>query len=133
MRRVFADTYYFLALVNPHDRAHGKATAFSAAWDVQIVTTEWVMAELGNTLSRAPGRRAFVGTLKNLLADPHSQIIPASGNLFRQGFDLYASRLDKEWSMTDCISFVVMREHGLLEALTADRHFEQAGFKPLLA
>ena len=133
MRRVFADTYYFLAIINPRDRAHSRAMAFSEAQDIQIVTTHWVMTELGDALCRVTGRRTFVRTLKDLQADPQSEVVGASAELFRQSFELYASRLDKEWSLTDCISFIVMREYGLLEALTGDRHFEQAGFKALLA
>jgi hypothetical protein len=67
-----------------------------------------------------------------LLADPNVTVIPASPELFRAGLDLYGRRLDKEWSLTDCISLVVMEERGLREALTADPHFKQAGFKVLL-
>jgi len=104
----------------------------SAARDLGLVTTEWVLTELGDALCRISGRHTFIWTLKDLQAEPESEIIPASAELFKQGFDLYASRLDKEWSLTDCISFVSMRQHGLTEVLTGDRHFEQAGFKALL-
>ena len=80
------------------------------------------------------GRRAaFLRLVDNVKNNPLCLIVPASQPLFDQGLALYAERPDKEWSLTDCISFVVMREHGLTEALTGDRHFEQAGFNALLA
>jgi hypothetical protein len=59
--------------------------------------------------------------------------MPSSNELFAAGVELYATRPDKEWSLTDCISFVVMEREGLTDALTGDRHFEQAGFKVLLS
>jgi len=64
--------------------------------------------------------------------DDHVNIIPASHDLFRRGLELYFKRVDKEWSLTDCISFTVMSDEGLAEALTGDHHFEQAGFTILL-
>jgi hypothetical protein len=76
-------------------------------------------------------RRVFLFMLADLRKNPHCFIMPPCQRLFDQGLDLYARRLDKDWSLTDCISFVVMEEHGLHEALTGDNHFEQAGFKPL--
>ena len=65
--------------------------------------------------------------------DPSVEVLPLSEALFRQGFGLYRQRLDKEWGLTDCISFMVMQERGITEALTADHHFRQAGFLALLA
>ena len=67
-----------------------------------------------------------------MYAEPTLQIVPPSDLLFQRGLDLYAARGDKEWSLTDCISFVVMGDHGIADALTGDHHFEQAGFTPLL-
>jgi hypothetical protein len=64
--------------------------------------------------------------------DPRVHIVSPSDEQFRRGKELYARRSDKEWSLTDCISFLVMQEHALTEALTADHHFEQAGFAILL-
>ena len=59
-------------------------------------------------------------------------IIPATQELFESGFALFSQRMDKDWSLTDCISFVAMRQRGITDVLTGDRHFEQAGFKVLL-
>jgi hypothetical protein len=70
---------------------------------------------------------------QSLRFNPFVSIIPPSQEVFDLGLDLYAQRPDKDWSLTDCISFIVMRQHGLTDALTGDRHFQQAGFKALLA
>jgi len=70
--------------------------------------------------------------LNSLHAAPGVEIVASDSGLFDRGCQLYLSRLDKEWSLTDCISFVVMRERGLSDALTSDNHFEQAGFRALM-
>jgi predicted nucleic acid-binding protein len=91
------------------------------------------MTEVGDALA-APGQRdLFLGLLAELQSDPNITIIPATHDLFERGVDLYARRPDKEWTLTDCISFVVMQEHGVTESLTGDHHFQQAGFRALLA
>jgi uncharacterized protein len=133
MRIVFADTYYFLALLSPSDSGHAKAVAFTEGFLGRIVTTEWVLTELANALSRTPvGQAEFVSTRVDLQADPMAIIIPFGQDLMEEGIELYGQRSDKEWSLTDCISFVVMRREAIGEALTADHHFEQAGFTILL-
>jgi hypothetical protein len=133
MIRVFADTFYYLAIMNANDAAHGKAVQFSESMAVSTITTSWVLTELADAMASPSHRGAFLRLLNNLRANPICMIVPPSQALFDQGVDLYASRSDKDWPLTDCISFVVMREHGLTDALTGDRHFEQAGFKALLA
>ncbi len=133
MTGVFADSYYFFAIVNPKDAGHRKAMAFSEGYDVNIITTDWVLTELADGLSRSSRRGTFSLILEELRADPLDIIVPASQTLFDKGVELYNGYQDKDWSLTDCISFVVMREHGLTEALTGDHHFAQAGFKALLA
>lgn len=60
-------------------------------------------------------------------------IVAASPELMHRGIELYEARSDKDWSLTDCTSFIVMQDRGLTDALTGDHHFEQAGFRPLLA
>jgi predicted nucleic acid-binding protein len=133
MKTVFVDTFYFLALLNPSDRAHGKAVAFTSGNTVAMVTTEWVLTELADGLARSRrGRSEFLGTLADLQSDADVMIVPFDRGLLAEGIQLYAARPDKEWSLTDCISFVVMTKQGILEALTGDHHFEQAGFIALL-
>ena len=93
-----------------------------------MVTTEYVVLEVGNFLSPQPTRGLFAAFRRALQSDARLTLLPATSELMRRGADLYQARPDKSWSLTDCVSFVVMRDRGLTEALTADRHFEQAGF-----
>ena len=132
MRAVLADTSYFGALLSPKDELHPAAVEWARSGQRPIVVTEFVLIELGNGFHLPRDRELFRGFVEELLADPNVTVIPASPELFRAGLDLYGTRLDKEWSLTDCMSLVVMEERGLTEALTADHHFEQAGFKALL-
>jgi len=97
-----------------------------------IITTEYVLIEVGNWLARSGDRHVFLELMKEIRADRRTAVVPGSSALFERGLDLYARRPDKDWSLTDCISFVVMREHCLADALTGDHHFEQAGFRILL-
>jgi predicted nucleic acid-binding protein len=133
MRTVFADTYYFLALLNATDQAHARAVAFTSGYQGRLITTEWVLIELADALaSSAQGRAEFLSTRTDLLADADAVIVPCEQALLDEGIRLYAQRQDKKWSLTDCISFVVMQREGITEALTGDHHFEQGGFAALL-
>ena len=132
MKLVFADTFYFIALLSPTDRAAAKAQAFVATEHERLVTSYWVLLEVGNALARSRTRNSFVTTLDALRLADNVDIAPASDELFNRGVDLYRARLDKDWSLTDCISFDIMNERGITDALTADHHFEQAGFRALL-
>ena len=128
----FADTSYLLALLNPDDEFHAAATAWSGKLEEIVVTTMWVLTELGDALHRGRNRATFARFLDTLGSHEDFEVVPASAELFQRGVEFFRVRPDKEWSLTDCISFVVMAEKGISEALTADRHFEQAGFKALL-
>jgi uncharacterized protein len=98
-----------------------------------MVTTGWILTELADGLARsAQGRLRFLATYADLEADADAVIVPCDHSLMKEGIQLYAQRPDKEWSLTDCISFVVMQKEGITGALTGDRHFEQAGFVALL-
>ncbi len=133
MKTVFVDTFYFLALLNPSDAAHSKSVAFTTSNPVRMVTTEWILTELADALARSrKGREEFAATLADLRSDDDVEIVPSSRELFEAGVLLYNDRPDKSWSLTDCFSFVVMQRQGLAEALTGDKHFEQAGFVALL-
>ncbi|HLA83753.1 MAG TPA: PIN domain-containing protein [Thermoguttaceae bacterium] len=132
MKPVFADTVYYLALINSRDQYAPAATRFTSVFSGVFVTTAWVLAEVANSLARGSDRSLFCELYQDLANDHRVTIVPAVQDLFEQGIDLFAKRPDKEWSLTDCISFIVMQEYGLTEALTADRHFEQAGFKAVL-
>lgn len=132
MKSVFADTSFYLAVVNSKDALHARAVRASRKFRGRVVTTHYVLTELGNALSRAQHRPVFVTLIRRLRGDSHTIIIPASDELFDQGLDLFARRPDKDWSLIDCISFVVMGQRRIAEALTEDRHFKQAGFRALL-
>jgi hypothetical protein len=130
--RVFADTWFYLALFNARDAHHRRAVEFAAGFTGAVVTTQWVLTEVADAFAGTPQRRELRGKFGLLAGDAGTQIVGASPELFERGLALYEARPDKEWSLTDCISFVVMAEEGLTDALTGDRHFEQAGFKALL-
>jgi predicted nucleic acid-binding protein len=133
MIRIFADTHFYLAILSERDTAHRKATRFLARREpFQIITTTAVLAELGNAMTRPVERGRFVRFVDQLRGDPRTRVLETGAGLFWRGLDLYRKREDKEWSLTDCISFVVMSEEGILDALTGDHHFEQAGFVALL-
>jgi uncharacterized protein len=133
MIAVFADTLYFVGLLNARDAHHRSATAFHRTYTGRVVTTEYVLFEVANFFSRAGNRETFVALIATLRADPVTDIVPASADLFNRGLALFEARPDKDWSLTDCTSFVVMTEHELTDALTSDQHFAQAGFRPLLS
>ncbi|MCC6125388.1 MAG: type II toxin-antitoxin system VapC family toxin [Pirellulales bacterium] len=132
MTPVFADTSFYISLFSPNDALHDVAVGLSYSLKRPIVTTEFILIELGNAYSRSNVRRQFVEIVSNLRNDPLVNIVPASSGLFAQGLDLFSKRTDKNWSLTDCISFAIMQELGISEALSADHHFLQAGFVSLM-
>ncbi len=131
MNALFADTFYFLALVNGGDKHHAAAVRYD---DVQpaLVTTAWVLTEVADALSAPENRAVFLKLLDVLNENPEVQIFPPDNRLFERGIELFRQRADKDWSLTDCISFIVMADEKISGALTGDRHFEQAGFHALL-
>ena len=133
MNAVFADSYYFLALLNRRDQAHNRCLLFSQSSSQPVVTTAWVLMEVGDALRQGQHRIAFMTLVQDLIEDPDSTILPADQRLLDKALELFGSRPDKEWSLTDCTSFVAMQQIGLTQALTADHHFEQAGFDPLFS
>lgn len=132
MKAVFADTFYYIALLDANDSAHEAAVDATRQLKFPIVTTGFVLLELANALSAPRHRTVFVRFLEQIRANPDVIIYEAEKELFDLGVEVYRGREDKQWSLTDCISFVVMQREGLTEALTGDRHFEQAGFTVLL-
>lgn len=132
MKAHFGDTYYYLALLNPSDAGHAKARRISQQLAGPIVTSAWVIQELADGLAAPSTRTHFVRFITAIEADPNTEIIPADQVLWRRGLELYCSRTDKGWSLTDCLSFIIMRDRGITDALTADHHFTQAGFNTLL-
>jgi predicted nucleic acid-binding protein len=133
--KVFLDAAYAIALSVPKDSYHERAVLLAdelEASKTRLVTTRAVMLEIGNALSKQRYRHAAVELLRSLEADPNVIIIPLSEDLYAQAFRLYRERPDKDWGLTDCISFIAMQGRRITEALTTDEHFQQAGFRALL-
>jgi predicted nucleic acid-binding protein len=132
MKECFADTFVFLALLNPNDRAHSAAVKAMNELRDPLVTTAWVLTELADGLCARDTRETFVNLEKRIRTNKRIVVVPPGQSIFDRGMDLYRSRKDKDWSLSDCTSFVVMEERGITDALTGDHHFEQAGFRILL-
>jgi predicted nucleic acid-binding protein len=132
MNSVFADTAFYVVLLGTRDTFHRAAADFLASYEGYTTTTEYVLVEVANFCRDAGKRPAFAGLVRGLRSSARTTVIPSASDLFERGLIMFASRDDKEWSLTDCISFVVMHEHGLTQALATDRHFGQAGFETLL-
>ncbi len=130
MSAVFADTFFYLALLDKTDLAHRESLDKSKTAGI-IVTTEFILLELGNACARAEDHADFFALVAGMRASHRVKIIPLSSELLNAGLDRMRERPDKDWSLIDCISFVVMENEGINDALTADQHFEQAGFKAL--
>lgn len=135
MKAVFADTGYWIALVNPRDGLRTKAAQVSKELSTfRIVTSEMVLAELLNAFASkgTANRRLACELVLRIRADHAVDVVAMSANAFERARELYCSRPDKEWSLTDCASFQIMNDRDLTDALAADHHFEQAGFRALL-
>src|SRR5450759_404697 len=135
MNKVFLDTSYAVALSAPNDENHRRAEKLAdelEADGAQFVTTRAILLEIGNALAKLRYRQAAVTLLSAIENDPKVKIVPASEELYQRAIELYRSRLDKEWGLIDCMSFVAMNDENITVALTTDDHFRQAGFRSLL-
>jgi uncharacterized protein len=133
-RRLFLDTFFVQALLNPKDAYHQAATSLLPQVEAaeEVVVTEAVLTEIGNALSG--NLRSFaIEFIRRCYAEANITVVPVDTALLLRAVDFYARHGDKGWGLTDCISFVVMREREVLEAATGDRHFRQAGFRTLLS
>lgn len=135
MPAYFADTSFWIALSSKRDQYHPRA----AAWSLRVVrdestlvTTEAVLWEWLNALSDAATRRLAAEGYRRCQNDARIEVMPFRSDLTDAAVRLYEERPDKTWSLTDCLSFVVMKERLLSEALTTDRHFEQAGLRAMM-
>ena len=128
MNLVFADAFYFVARLNRHDQHHDRVLAFSSDFRARLLTTDWVLMEVADALAKSECRSRIRDFILHLRQSPACEVVPASRELQDRALELYHQHRDKNWTLTDCVSFVVMRERGLTDALTEDHHFEQAGF-----
>jgi predicted nucleic acid-binding protein len=131
---VFADTFYWIALLNPTDKWHQAAKAFSQTNpDVTLVTTDAVLMELLNYFAEAGDqmRRAAAALCDQTMAHSNTVVLAQMRQTFTGGLELYKARPDKGYSLTDCISMIEMRGRQIRDVLTHDRHFAQEGFNLL--
>lgn len=132
---MFVDTAAWIALLNVSDALHSRAKQVMnelIQQNVLLVTTEFVLLEVADALSIPAIRSQTVAFINGLRQLSILEIIPISQTLLVESWTLYSQRLDKEWGLTDCTSFVVMTQEKITQAFTSDRHFEQAGFVKLL-
>ena len=133
MRQLFVDSFYYIALLNPRDTYHQPAERIAPTiTGSHFWTTDLVPIEIANTMSVPPLRDHAAAYLRTLQKSSDTTIVRLSSDLFERALSRYEQRPDKEWSLTDCLSFIVMEDHAITEALTGDHHFKQAGFRPLL-
>jgi predicted nucleic acid-binding protein len=130
-RMLFADTFYWVALLNPGDASHARVTAFERGLGIcRLVTTDEVLTEVLNWFSRygPHWRREATSLIHDLRSDPDVDVLPQTRGDFDAAVALYEARPDKEYSLTDCRSMVALRALGVSEVLTNDHHFTQEGF-----
>ena len=135
MSTTLVDTAAWIALVNTRDELHDRAKDKMAELrrdNVALVTTEFILLEVANAFCALAWRGKAVKLINGLRSLPNLKIIEADSSLLSDGWNLYCSRLDKEWSLTDCVSIAVMQAEQINQAFTSDHHFEQAGFIKLL-
>jgi predicted nucleic acid-binding protein len=135
MRTVFADTGYWVAILNPDDGLHQTSISVTLTLSsLRIVTSEMVFTEVLNSFSKQGAflRQNAITLIQQSVRKPNVEIIPQTSDLFYEAVNLYQQRPDQAWSLTDCASFCIMQQRNILEALAHDKHFEQAGFVALL-
>ncbi len=129
---IFLDSSFLIAVAKPKDNLHARAKAWALTIHEPLAVTEYVLCETVNALSLPPDRAKAHILIATLRSNPNCRIVSASPSLFDAGLKLHAARNDKEWSLTDAISFHVMAELNITRALAYDHHFEQADFEALL-
>lgn len=133
--KIFIDTAAWIALLNNRDALHEKARLLMNDLMKQkhpLITTEFVLMEVADAISSPTVRSKTIDFIDNLLSLPILLIIPASQDLWKAGWQLYKQHSDKERGLTDCTSFIVMKQENIKISFTADHHFEQAGFIKLM-
>lgn len=132
LQDAFADTAFWIALVVKQDQYNERAQQWLLQIAGRIITTSAVLLETANILARPAWRAAGIALIECVQNRADVEIVALSAELWKRGWELFRSRPDKAWSLTDCISFLVMQDAKLVDALTSDEHFRQAGFRPVL-
>ncbi|WP_317105349.1 type II toxin-antitoxin system VapC family toxin [Chroococcidiopsis sp. SAG 2025] len=131
MNQIFIDTGFIIALVSQRDQYHQQALELADRYEnFSFLTTDAVLLEVGNALVRNYKQQA-IEVIEKFLDSDEVEIISLSSELFDRALTLYKQYQDKEWGLVDCVSFIVMREKGVNQALAFDQHFMQAGFQLL--
>lgn len=132
VNKIFVDTLFVVALINQRDQYHQLASELADSLETHpLITTDAVLLEIGNALARNYKDEA-VEIIEHFLASDEVEIVRLTPELFAEAFALYKTHQDKTWGLVDCISFVVMKQAGVTQALTFDQHFVQAGFQALM-
>ncbi len=131
MNDCFADTSFYIALVEANDAAHERAVTISSTVR-RTITTDFVTVELTSYFAASHRRGLIAAFCQDLQANPNVTVVGATRQWIERGLAHYATRPDKQWSLVDCISFLIMEELHLQSALSSDNHFEQAGFRALM-
>ena len=135
MKVVFADSNYWVAIINPRDQLHDRARRVTAdLGESQIVTSEMALVEVLNHFSRggSEDRELTVEFIRRLRSKPTVEVIPQTSDQFHTAVARYAASIDQSWGLVDCSSFILMEERGIQDAFAHDRDFVQAGFNALL-
>jgi uncharacterized protein len=131
MKRVFADTFYWIALINKSDSWYQRVKSYSVNLEnIEIITTEEVLTETINFFASfpTPMRAAVSQLVVQIIQDHNIQVIPQTHESFLAGLELFQQRFDKGYSLTDCISMITMKNLNIIDILTHDKHFTQEGF-----
>jgi predicted nucleic acid-binding protein len=128
---VFVDPSFVGALVNRNDQHHRLALQLADRFSGPGLVTDAIVLEIGNVLSRN-FKRESIEIIEHFLSSDDVKVIHLQPPLLRKAFHLYKSHSDKVWGLIDCLPFVVMKELAITDALSTDKHFEQAGFKALI-
>lgn len=132
MNKFFLDTAFVIAMVNERDLFFERANELLPLYITeQLVTTDAVLLEIGNSLAKGHRKKA-AEIIDILRSSDKTEVVEVSADLLDRALAMYRQYEDKTWGLVDCISFIVMREHGITDALTHDRHFQQAGFRALM-
>lgn len=129
---ILVDPGYFIALADDRDQLHSRALRWSVACKEEMIVTEYVLMEVVNHLSKPMDRDKAHDVVSSVRSESQFIFVPSSTDLLNFGLDYHRRHSDKAWSLTDCISFYVMNNSGIIRALAFDHHFQQAGFQALL-
>jgi len=132
---IFLDTAYVNALINTRDQWHERAVVWQERLAKErrpLLSTEFILVEIADALATIRFRKHAMQMINLLKDNPFVEIVPLSSELFEEALELYKKRMDKGWGLTDCTSFIVMQRYDIIDVLTNDKHFQQAGFRALL-